>query len=58
MAIRFKRDMHPAFRKECISQKIWGKKPENRGRTVVFDKKKRQILVDGKVVDLWKIDLN
>jgi len=50
--------MHPAFRKECISQKIWGKKPENRGRTVVFDKKKRQILVDGKVVDLWKIDLN
>ena len=27
-------------------------KPENRGRTVVFDKK-RQILIDGKVVDFW-----
>lgn len=58
--IRIKRDTHPAFRKE------WGRlysvenaekqKPENAGRSVTFDKKKRQILVDGVVVDFWKLD--
>ena len=58
--IRLKKDTHPAFRKEwgCLyhAEESEKKKAENQGRTVVFDKKKRQILVDREVVDCWKLD--
>lgn len=57
-SFRIKRDTHPAIRKE------WGRlfeaeraekaKPENTGVKIEFDKKKRQIMREGVVIDSWK----
>lgn len=57
-AIRIKRDSHPAIRKEWKrlfdSEKAEKNKPENRGCKIELDRKKRQLLKDGTVIDSWQ----
>lgn len=56
-SIFIKKDMHPNIRKEW--KRLYDvyenelKKPENVGRSVTFDKKKRCILIENKVIDTW-----
>ena len=55
--VRIKRDSHPAIRKEWKrlfdAETSERNKPENRGCTIEFDKRKRQIKRDGVVIDSW-----
>ena len=54
-SIYVKRDMHPAFRKEWgrlrEAEKRERERPENQGKEVTFDRAKRQVIVDGVVID-------
>ena len=56
--MKIKKDVHPAIRKEFgrlfESERNEKAKPENAGKDVVFDKRRRLLLVDGEVVDRYK----
>lgn len=57
-SIYLKKDTHPAVRREM--GRLWEtfrkekNKPENESRTVEFNRRNRQVLVDGQVVDSYK----
>ena len=56
--VRIKRDVHPAIRKEMgrlyQAERDEKEKPENQGRNVHFDSKKRILTIDGAVIDRFK----
>ena len=56
--IRVKKDVHPAIRREWArmfrSEEIEREKPENQGCKIEFDRRKRQILKDGEVIDTFQ----
>lgn len=55
--IRVKKDMHPSVRNEWKrlfeAKEAELRKPENAGKVVELDLKKRQITCDGLVIDSW-----
>ena len=56
--IRMKKDTHPAIRKEFARlREIEHKekdKPENQGKVVEYDHRRRAVLVDGQIVDSFQ----
>ena len=56
--IKLKRDVHPAIRKEYgrlyEAERSEKAKAENQGKEVLFDTKKRVLLIDGEIVDRFK----
>ena len=55
--IRIKKDTHPAVRQEWKRlfevKQTEQEKPENAGRTILVDMKKRQVICDNEVIDTW-----
>ena len=58
--IYIKRDVPPAVRREWKrlydSLEVEKNKPENVGHSVTIDKRKRQIIRDGQVIDKWNVN--
>ena len=58
--IYIKRDVHPAVRREWKrlydTLEVEKNKPENVGHSVTIDKRKRQIIRDGQVIDKWNVN--
>ena len=58
--IYIKRDVHPAVRREWkrlyYTLEVEKNKPENMGHSVTIDKRKRQIIRDGQVIDKWNVN--
>ena len=56
--IKVKKDVHPAIRKEFGRlfelERTEKAKPENTGKEVVFDKRRRVLMVNGQVIDRYK----
>ena len=56
--IHLKKDVHPAIRREFgrlyAVEKAEKEKPENAGRQVVYDQKRRVVTVDGEIIDRFK----
>lgn len=55
--IRIKKDTHPAVRQEW--QRLFAVKErlENEGQNITIDMRKRQVLQDGEVIDMWNASL-
>ena len=56
-----KKDVHPAFRKEMWrlyeAEKRERDRPENQGKTVIFDKEERVLTVDDVIIDRYNPQL-
>ena len=59
--IRIKRDTHPGIRREWKRlfdlKEVEENKPENEGRTITIDMKKRQVMRDDEVIESWNASL-
>ena len=60
-SVYIKKDIHPAFRKEMWrlyeAEKRERDRPENVGKTVVFDKEERVLMVDDVIIDRYNPQL-
>ena len=55
--IRLKKDLHPAVRNEWkrlfTAKETESRKPENAGKVILLDIRKKQLTCDGTIIDSW-----